>query len=144
MVLDITITRERIEMDEDTRVPPIIAAYYECNICEGDLRNNPNFCYKCGIPFPTRQFHRIPATGWSTFHQVIGYIGIVAGIPCFIGGIDGGKDAMVTAGVVFAATGIMNLFAAFMIKVQTDMKHYLKEMSESLERIEIINLAKYK
>jgi hypothetical protein len=80
-------------------------------------------------------------SGWAVFHTIIGGIATVFGLILIFVSIDEGEQLL--SAIIILCAGIANLFAAFMINVQTDIRHYLKEiaatqniMSESFERLE--------
>jgi len=83
-------------------------------------------------------------SGWALFHSFLGWIGIAIGLIlllCTLYKEDAAELLM--ASVIVFFSGVGNFFAAFMINIQTDMRHYLKEisaaqkkMAESFERLE--------
>ena len=82
------------------------------------------------------EFNEPPKSGWATFHRVCGWFLFVLGGIGFVMFLAADSDSrrmpMFQLAVVGIAGGITSFFAAFLIDVFTDMRHYLQSGNSTL------------
>lgn len=115
-----------------------------CPVCSGNMGSNPGFCFDCCSVFPEKRSHKIQTSSWANTLYVFGCLFVIAGIIVAIAGIGNKKDGIITLGGFIFASGIALHFWVFIINIATDMRHYLMSLTETLERIETINLQRYR
>ena len=82
------------------------------------------------------KFNEPSKSGWATFHRVCGWILFAFGGIAFVGLLNASHDSergqAMQLLIVGIAGGIASFFAAFLIDVFTDMRHYLQSGNSTL------------
>ena len=85
------------------------------------------------------EFNEPPKSDWAEFHRVCGWLLFVLGGIAFVGFLNSStesdKGAAIQLLILGIAGGIASFFAAFLIDVFTDMRHYLQSGNSTLAKM---------